>query len=115
MQRLNVIEFDYLSLSACMGIVNDVISDVTENLTDADGPFKLKGVRFDYESRKLMAKHIFEDKILQGRARNKLEDKIYSLFSKDIGKDNGKNFKVLFILASDDSVEHFTKEMVRIL
>lgn len=43
-----------------------------------------------------MANYIFNDKIMQGRAKNKLEDKIYSMFSKNIGKDFNKEIQITF-------------------
>jgi hypothetical protein len=96
-QRLNIIEFDYLSLDACRGIVGDVVQTVTEVLTDTEGPFKLKKIIFDEQSLEDMANYIFNDKIMQGRAKNKLEDKIYNLFSKNMGKDAGKEVKIKFV------------------
>lgn len=112
-QRLNVVEFDHLSLEACSGIVKNMIDDITKVLTDKNGPFKLRSINFDDESCGLMIKYMFKDKVLQGRVKNKLEDKIYSLFSKDIGKDNGKEFKVSFKPYSEDYPEHFIKEVAQ--
>ncbi len=111
-QRLNIIEFEYLTLEACQGIVHDLVSEIIDILTDNYGPFKLKNVVFENKSLEAMANYIFEDKIMQGRAKNKLEDKIYSLFSKNMGKEIGKEVKVSFISATDDVKEHFTKEII---
>lgn len=108
-QRLNIIEFEYLSLDACRGIVNDVVQTVTEVLTDTKGPFKLKKIIFDKESLEEMANYIFEDKIMQGRAKNKLEDKIYTLFSKNMGKEIGNEIKIKFVPAVENNQEHFVK------
>lgn len=95
-QRLSIIEFDDLTLEACKGIVNDLVQMVSNVLTDKQGPFKVKDVKFDEKSLDAMANYIFNDKIMQGRAKNKLEDKIYSLFSKNIGKDENKEIQIVF-------------------
>lgn len=95
-QRLNIIEFDDLTIDACRGIVNDLVETVSNVLTDKQGSFKVKSVTFDKESLEAMANYIFNDKIMQGRAKNKLEDKIYSMFSKNIGKDANKKIQITF-------------------
>ena len=103
-QRLNVIEFDDLTLEACRGIANDLAETVSNVLTDKQGPFKIKSVSFEEKSMEAMANYIFNDKVMQGRAKNKLEDKIYSLFSKRIGKDANKNVEISF----DESTNLFS-------
>ena len=103
-QRLNVIEFDDLTLEACRGIANDLAETVSNVLTDKQGPFKIKSVSFEEKSMESMANYIFNDKVMQGRAKNKLEDKIYSLFSKRIGKDANKNVEISF----DESTNLFS-------
>lgn len=103
-QRLNVIEFDDLTLEACRGIANDLAETVSNVLTDKQGPFKIKSVSFEEKSMESMANYIFNDKVMQGRAKNKLEDKIYSLFSKRIGKDANKNVEISF----DESTSEFS-------
>ncbi len=95
-QRLNIIEFDDLTIDACRGVVNDLVETVSNVLTDQQGPFKVKSVTFDKDSLESMANYIFNDKIMQGRAKNKLEDKIYSMFSKNIGKDANKKIQITF-------------------
>jgi hypothetical protein len=110
-QRLNIIEFDYLSLEACKGIVSDLVQDVTNALTDKQGPFKLQSVTFDEKGLAGMANYIFEDKMMQGRAKNKLEDKIYNLFSKNMGKEAGEKVVVSFLPADGNKKEHFVKEI----
>ena len=113
-QRLNVLEFDYLTMEACKGIVNDFIQNVTEVLTDKEGPFRLKSITLDDNSLSLMAKYIFNDKLMQGRAKNKLEDKIYTLFSKSMGKEFGQSFKVSFIPTDENGLDaSFIKESVK--
>ena len=57
-----------------------------------------------------MAKYIFEDDIMQGRAKNKLEDKIYSLFALSMGKETGKDIEISFVPASQDHEEYFVKQ-----
>lgn len=108
-QRLNIIEFDYLSIEACQGIVNDVVQNVTDVLTDKQGPFKLKDVVLDKESLEAMAKYIFDDKLMQGRAKNKLEDKIYSSFSKNMGKEVGQSVEISFVESDKTRERHFCR------
>ncbi|MGN1043879.1 MAG: hypothetical protein ACI4PR_03655 [Acutalibacteraceae bacterium] len=111
-QRLNIIEFDTLSYDACYKIVKDLVEDVCETLVDKSGPFKISSVTFEKESLDAMAKYIFEDSVMQGRAKNKLEDKLYSLFAKSMGEDSGKNIKISFVPASESQSEHFVKKIV---
>lgn len=111
-QRLNIIEFEYLTLEACRGIVNDVVQDVTDVLTDKQGPFKLQSVVFEEKSLEAMSNYIFEDKLMQGRAKNKLEDKIYNLFSKNMGKEADKKVIVSFVSTGEEKKEHFIKEIL---
>ncbi len=108
-QRLNIIEFDSLSYDACYNIVKDLVKDVSETLTDKNGLFKINSVVFNKESVDAMAKYIFEDGAMQGRAKNKLEDKIYSLFALSMGKESGKNIEISFVPASENQEEHFVK------
>lgn len=107
-QRLNVIEFEDLTFDACKGIANDLIQTVSNVLTDKEGPFKAKSISFEGKSLDAMANYIFNDKVMQGRAKNKLEDKIYSLFSKNIGKDSDKEIKIIF----DGSNSTFSYEQI---
>lgn len=111
-QRLNIIEFDYLTLEACRGIVNDLTRDVKDVLTYKHGPFKLGSVIFKEESLEAMTKYIFEDKVMQGRAKNKLEDKLYSLFSKNMGKETEKEVEILFTPPNGDEEEYFVKKFL---
>ena len=39
---------------------------------------------------------MFKDKLMQGRSKNELEDKIYMLFTRSMGKDTGKIVNVSF-------------------
>ena len=111
MQRLNIVEFDYLTYDACKNIVCDMIKKVTRTLVDAEGPFKVSKVKFSEESKNLMADYMFNDKVMQGRAKNKLEDGIYSLMSKTMGKDYGKNVEITFeFLENDDMKFNFSKK-----
>ena len=85
-------------------IANDLAETVSNVLTDKQGPFKIKSVSFEEKGMESMANYIFNDKVMQGRAKNKLEDKIYSLFSKRIGKDANKNVEISF----DESTSEFS-------
>lgn len=111
-QRLNIIEFDSLSYDACYNIVKDMVKDVSETLVDKDGFFKINSVVFGKESIDAMAKYIFEDDIMQGRAKNKLEDKIYSLFATSMKKESGKDIEISFVPASENQEEHFVKHYI---
>lgn len=108
-QRLNIIEFDSLSYDACYNIVKDMVKDVSETLVDKNGSFKINSVVFGKESLDAMAKYIFENDVMQGRAKNKLEDKIYSLFATSMKKESGKDIEISFVPASENQEEHFVK------
>lgn len=109
-QRLNIIEFDELNMGACKGIALDLVKNVKSVLTDKQGPFKLKDVVFNEECIDAMAKYIFENKTMQGRTKNILEDKIYELFAKSMGKDTDKTSDVKFILTEKIDNSYFEKE-----
>lgn len=111
-QRLNIIEFDSLSYDACYNIVKDMVKDVSETLVDKNGSFKINSVVFGKESLDAMAKYIFEDDVMQGRAKNKLEDKIYSLFATSMKKESGKDVEITFVPASENQEEHFVKHNI---
>lgn len=111
-QRLNIIEFDSLSYDACYNIVKDMVRDVSETLVDKNGSFKINSVVFRKESMDAMAKYIFEDDVMQGRAKNKLEDKIYSLFTTSMKKESGKDIEISFVPASENQEEHFVKHII---
>lgn len=92
----NVIEFEHLSMEASREIINDLISDVENKLTDKNGPFRFESVLFDDKSVELMAQYVFNDKILQAKSKNKLESKIYDLFADSIGEEH-KKVRVTFV------------------
>lgn len=112
-QRLNIIEFDSLSYDACYNIVKDLVKDVSETLVDKNGSFKINSVIFGKESMDAMAKYIFEDDVMQGRAKNKLEDKIYSLFATSMGKEAGKDVEISFVPATENQEEYFVKRNIK--
>ena len=95
-QRLSIVEFEYLSKEACRGIVDDMIENVVESLTNPEGPYRLSDVVFSEESRDLMAEYMFNDKVTQGRVKNKLEDEIGGLMARHMGKDYGKKVEIVF-------------------
>lgn len=72
---------------------------------DSAGPFKVSSVNFSEESKNLMASYVFNDKIMQGRAKNKLEDGIYSLMSRSMGKDYNQNIEIKFKLRESNPSE----------
>lgn len=111
-QRLNVVEFENLSFESCQGVVNDMIDEVFNVLVNNQGPFKLGSITIDAKSMDLMAKYIFNDKIMQGRAKFKLEDKIYSLFSEGIGKECGKDIKLEFKYSEENGEFSFAKSVI---
>ncbi len=95
-QRLNVIEFDYLELEDCFQIVDDVIQEVNEYLTDKSGYFKLESLIFDDETKAAMADYIYNNKDMQGRSKFFLQDNILNLFSFSLDKNQGKSFKIKY-------------------
>lgn len=108
-QRLNIVEFEELSMDACRRIVDDIIRGVGDALVDATGLYQLASVNIDNDSVENMAQYIFDDKIMQGRAKYVLENKIYSLFSDTIGEDCEKNIKLSCNYSSEDHEIEFTK------
>ncbi len=95
-QRLNIIEFNNLSLDCCRKIINDIVNDIKKTLTDPNGDYKIKNVEFPEETLNDMANFIFNDKTRQARAKFSLENKIYSLFLYDISNNMGKSFTVKY-------------------
>lgn len=55
-----------------------------------------------------MAEYIFEDKVMQGRAKNILGDKIFMLFTKSMGEDKGKIVRISYNF-DPKTKEHFFK------
>lgn len=111
-QRLSIIEFDYLSKEACRNIVDDTLSNLAERLTDNDGPYKLSEVVFGEKSRDLMAEYMFNDKVAQGRVKNKFEDEIRGLMARHMGKDWGKKIEVSFSKNEETGEYKFSRHLV---
>lgn len=111
-QRLNIIEFEELSMDACRHIVDDMIRRVGEALVDGAGLYQLASINIDNNSVENMAQYIFDDKIMQGRAKYVIENKIYSLFSDAIGADCEKNIKLSCKYSSEDHEIEFTKTTI---
>ena len=49
---------------------------------------------------------------MQGRTKNILEDKIYELFAKSMGKDTDKTANVKFVLIEKIDDSYFEKENI---
>lgn len=111
-QRLSIVEFDYLSKEACRGIVDDMLKNVTESLTNPEGPYRLSGVVFDEESRDLMAECMFNDKVAQGRAKNKFEDEIRGLMARRMGKDYNKRVEIIFSKNAETGEYEFSRKLI---
>lgn len=109
-QRLNIIDFEDLTYDACTKIVDDLIVSVTKELKDLNEPYGLSNLQIDPENRKLMSDYIFDDKILQGRAKFALERKIYGLFSKTIGLDTGKSYELKFVYDKENHEGYFERK-----
>lgn len=109
-QRLNIIDFEDLTYDACTGIVSDLIVSINNELTDLTEPYGLSELIITPESKKLMSDYIFDDKILQGRAKFALERKIYGLFSKTIGLDTGKSYELTFVYDKENHDGHFERK-----
>lgn len=109
-QRLNIIDFDDLTYDACAKIVDDLIVSVKKELTDLTEPYGLSDLIVTPESKKLMSDYIFDDKVLQGRAKFALERKIYGLFSKTIGLDTGKFYELTFVYDKENHDGYFERK-----
>lgn len=113
-QRINIIDFEDLSLEACRGITNDLVSNMNNILTDPEGPFKFEDFIISEESKELMSKYIFDDKIMQGRSKFKLEDKIYGLFSRTIGEEIGYTIELNFVYDEKNHEGYFAKKIISV-
>ena len=71
-----------MTLQVRKRIVNDLVRDVANILINKEGTFKIKDIKFDEKSLNAIANYIFNAKVMQECAKNKLKDKIYSMFSK---------------------------------
>ena len=109
-QRLNIIDFEDLTYDACTKIVDDLTVSINKELTDKDEPYGLSELIIAPESKKLMSDYIFDDKILQGRAKFALERKIYGLFSKTIGLDTGNSYELTFVYDKENHDGHFERK-----
>lgn len=107
-QRLNIIEFNSLSMECCKKIVNDLVETIKSTLTNPKGDYKLKNVVFTEKTLNEMSKFIFNDKTRQARAKFILENKIYSLFLYNMPDVAGKSFTVNYI-PSENGVGTFSK------
>lgn len=110
-QRLSIVEFDYLSKEACRSIVDDMLKNLSESLTNPEGPYRLSDAVFDERSRDLMAECMFCDKVTQGRVKNKLEDEIRGLMARYMGKDYGKKVKIVFTKNAETGEYEFSREL----
>lgn len=107
-QRLNIIEFNNLSMDCCRKIIDDIVADIKKVLTNPNGDYKIKNVQFPEETLNEMANFIFNDKTRQARAKFSLENKIYGLFLYDIPNSVGKSFTINY-LPSQNEVGTFYK------
>ena len=109
-QRLKIVKFDSLSFDACKKIIKRMVCRLTKELTDTKGPFKLKNVKVDDQSIDNMAKDIYNDTKNQGRLERTLYSDMMALFSRNVGRESGKSFKVTYKSATDgDLVGSFKK------
>ncbi len=93
-QRLNVIEFDSLDKDCCKRIIDDMVKNIQKNLTNSQGDYKIRHIKFSEETLKNMADYILNDKIKQARAKFDLEQSIYALFSFELEKNINKSFEI---------------------
>ena len=103
-QRLKIVEFDNLSLDACKKIIQRMLCKAIKNLTDFNGPFKLNSFEVDEKSINDMANDIYMDKTNQGRLERTLYSDILALFSRNIGEEYDKSFKVTYKKANDENL-----------
>ncbi len=112
-QRLSIVEFEYLSKEACRSIVDDMLENLTESLTNADGPYRLAEVVFDEKTRDLMAEYMFNEKVTQGRTKNKFEDEIRGLMARYMGKDYDKKIEIIFSKNSETDEYEFSRKQIK--
>lgn len=110
-QRLNIIEFNNLSIDCCKKIINDIVNDIKKTLTDPNGDYKIKDVEFPEDTLNNMANFVFNDKTRQARAKFSLENKIYGLFLYDISNNIGKSFTVNYIPSQNEVGTFFKSEI----
>lgn len=104
-KKLNIVDLEYLDIEACKKIIRNMIINVKDVLINQTGDFKIKNIEFDDESINDMASYIFENKSLQGWAKNKLMNKIFNLFlQQDIDTYENKSFKITYS-KQDDSFQ----------
>lgn len=110
-QRLNIIEFNNLSIDCCRKIINDMVNDIKNKLTDPNGDYKIKDVEFPEETLNDMANFIFNDKTRQARAKFSIENKIYGLFLYDISSNVGKSFTINYLPSQNEAGTFFKSEI----
>lgn len=96
-QRLNIVEFEELDIDCCRRIINDMVSDINQILTNPQGRYRIKRVQFSEETLDSMAHHILNDKLKQARAKFDLEQKIYRLFTYELDQNVGKSFSIDYV------------------
>ncbi len=109
-QRLNIIDFDDLTYEACSHIADDLVTSIVKDMKDPEEPYGLLDLVISSESKQKMAQYIFDDKVMQGRAKFSLESKIYGLFSKTIGLDVGKSYELSFVYDKENHDGYFEKK-----
>lgn len=112
-QRLNLIEFDSLSMDCCKKIIYDMIKDIRQKLTDPKGDFKLKSVNFSEEEMEKMASYIYNNKIKQARAKFDLEQAIYALFSFELEENVNESFEITYTPDDGQNIGKFDKQAIK--
>ena len=87
-----------------------MVDNITKELTNVNGKFKIKSIEISEQSIDSMAQDIFKDNTSQGRLERTLYNDILALFSRNIGEENDKSFEISYTGAEDgDCVGNFTK------
>ena len=109
-QRLKIVEFESLDLEACKKIIKRMVDNITKELTNVNGKFKIKSIEVSEQSIDNMAQDIFKDNTSQGRLERTFYNDILALFSRNIGEENDKSFEISYTSDEDGNcVGNFTK------
>ncbi len=110
-QRLNVVEFEPLSYECCEKIINDMVQNIHDKLTDPKGDYKIKDVHFSDQVRHDMADYIYSDTIKQARSKFDLEQKIDRLFCYELKEIRNKEFDIFYAPGETGEIGTFSKQL----
>ena len=96
LQRLNLVEFEPLSFESCQQIIKRMLYNIMQELTNISGIFKLNSFEVDEKSINSMAEDMCNDIYKQGRLERDFYKNIMFLFSKNMGEEYDKSFKIIY-------------------